>query len=109
MADPTDVTLPITAAQIGRAVATVHVVALIKGTAEGDPYQHFGSLLGADLHQATAVRLGLLTAIGDLTDTGRAFYEDARLADLPAGRATHWGEAADRAVVALNVITGKDA
>lgn len=89
-------------------MTAVHVVALIKGTAEGDPYRHFGSLLGVDTHQATAARLGLLNAAGDLTDAGRAFYRDARLADLPAGRANHWGDTADRAVAALAVITGKD-
>lgn len=81
---------------------TVHVLAILKGAVEGDPYQHFAAFGGFDAHAAEADRLGL---IGDdlcPTDLGRRFYVDANLASLPAGRANQWGHAADRALDMLD-------
>lgn len=92
---------------------TVHVLALVKGAIEQlDASTHFAALGGIDVHHAEAVRLGLLEEgirwggngflYVDLTDRGRAFYVDADLASLPAGRANQWGHAADRALAMLD-------
>lgn len=79
-------------------------LALIKGAVEGDPYRHFGSLLGVNAHAAPLLRAGLLvacdppsTAAGEdhgvdfvATEAGRDLYERHQLATLPAGRASFW-------------------
>jgi hypothetical protein len=76
------------------AYSIAHVVALLKGTIEGDPYKHFGSLLGMDSHIAAAHHFGLIDANGELTEAGRAFYRDAKLSGLPEGRANYWSASA---------------
>ncbi|WP_410570576.1 hypothetical protein [Amycolatopsis sp. cmx-4-61] len=79
-----------------------HVLAVVVGAArpDGDVYAHFGSLLGFNAHSAVAERLGLVQAAPEpvaddapeivLTGTGRAFVEQFRLSELPAGRANYW-------------------
>jgi hypothetical protein len=79
-----------------------HVLGVVVGAArpDGDIYQHFGSLRGFNDHVADAKRLGLIQdapePVADdepefvLTDSGRAFVEQFRLLDLPAGRANYW-------------------
>lgn len=76
----------------------LHVLALLKGTVEGDPYKHFGSLLGIAHHDAAAQQLGLLTNDGNVTVVGRAFYVSAELGQLPAGRANDWSSTAPAAL-----------
>ncbi|MEO3976675.1 hypothetical protein [Streptomyces sp. CAU 1734] len=78
-----------------------HVLALVKGTAEGDPIKHT-TALGLGTHLGDAVTCGLLTTTGEwdpvLTGTGRALYE-THLSNLPDGRANHWGNAVPAAAV----------
>lgn len=83
-----------------------HLIAILKGEVEGDPYRHFGSLLGFDQHLAAAAAAGLLRVDGTATDEGLEFYRRHRLADLPAGRANYWKPAqiAD-AAAELNALT----
>jgi hypothetical protein len=74
-----------------------HVIALVKGTIEGDPYMHFGSLLGMASHMSAAQRFGLLDANKTPTEAGYAFYREARLSEFPKGRANYWhASAADK-------------
>jgi hypothetical protein len=74
----------------------VHILALVKGTAEGDSRRHFASFMGLDHHEASAINLGLLerNEVDSydlvLTPKGQELYESARLADLPQGRANSW-------------------
>jgi hypothetical protein len=72
----------------------LHIIALIKGVCEGDKFAHFASLLGFGYHANQAVSLGLLRRVNrgdlELTDEGRGFYDQHRLAELPEGRATSW-------------------
>ena len=82
-----------------------HVIALVKGTIEGDPFMHFGSLLGMAGHVAAARRFGLLDANETTTDAGRAFYRDARLGEFPKGRANDWRvNAADKLAAAERML-----
>jgi hypothetical protein len=79
-----------------------HILALVKGAAEGDPIKHI-TPAGLGTHLDDAVACGLLTVGSDEYDlhptgTGRALYE-AHLANLPDGRANHWGSAIPRAAV----------
>lgn len=71
-----------------------HIIAIVKGAAEGDAERHFGSLLGFATHLADATRIGLVQADGPydvvLTDAGRLFYDEQSLAELPSGRANQW-------------------
>lgn len=86
---------------------SVHTIAAIKGTVEGDPFLHFGALGAFDTHAEPAVTLGLIERSGTTftaTDAGRAFYVDANLASLPSGRANQWGSAADRAIALLDAL-----
>lgn len=79
-----------------------HILALVKGAAEGDPIKHIPPM-GLGTHLDATVACGLLT-IGSspydlhVTDTGRALYE-AHLKNLPDGRANHWGSAVPAAAV----------
>ncbi|GGU52640.1 hypothetical protein [Streptomyces violascens] len=79
-----------------------HILALVKGAAEGDAIKHI-TPAGLGTHLDDAVACGLLTVGSDdydlhPTDTGRALYE-AHLTGLPDGRANHWGSAVPRAAV----------
>lgn len=73
--------------------SSTHVIAVVKGVVEGDPYQHFGSLLGFDQHLNAAAAAGLVSSELDVTEKGREFYRRHRLAELPGGRANYWDEA----------------
>ncbi|MFC7912391.1 hypothetical protein [Streptomyces sp. NPDC057386] len=73
-----------------------HILALVKGAAEGDPIKHI-TPMGLGVHLDDAVACGLLATRSSpydlhVTDTGLALYE-AHLKDLPDGRANHWGGA----------------
>ncbi|MFD7161365.1 hypothetical protein ACFV9C_42735 [Kribbella sp. NPDC059898] len=65
------------------AISPVHVLALVRGLAEeaaspdADRYRYFKSLLGSELHEAAAIRCGLVEHHGDLRITlaGLAFYQ----------------------------------
>lgn len=52
-----------------RAVSSLHVVALLKGTVEGDAYKHFASLVGFRDHLAGAIAFGLVVRDDDGTIT----------------------------------------
>jgi hypothetical protein len=80
----------------------VHVLALLKGAVEGDPYKHFASLLGIAQHLEAAAALGLMTPDGRVTAAGAALYEAAGLHSLPEGRANHWWQEADSAIEILD-------
>lgn len=71
---------------------SLHVIALLKGVVEGDPYQHFASLLGYDDHIREAVELGLVTCGDGIqpTPVGMELYGRAEMWRLPAGRANEW-------------------
>jgi len=79
-------------------VSAVHVIALVKGTFEGDPYAHFGSLLGFEDYAAAARQLGLIDGEGKLTSRGLDLYYDGGLRSLPSGRANDWSADAPEAL-----------
>ena len=82
--------------------SAVHVIALVKGAVEGDPFKHLGLPYQlADIIRTEATRLGLIDDLCQPTPLGRSFYIDANLASLPAGRARYWGAAALRAQTML--------
>lgn len=79
----------------------LHVVAVVKGTAEGDSMRHFGSLFGFGEYEARTVALGLVRRrpVAEvredddelvLTEAGEAFYRDFGLDKLPPGRGYNW-------------------
>lgn len=73
---------------------TVHVLALLKGAVEGDPYRHLASLMAvSSTHLPAGVEAGVLTVVdGEITATaaGRRFYTEHGLGLLPPGRANNW-------------------
>lgn len=80
------------------AISPVHVLALVRGLVEAtleshaDRYRYFKSLFGTDLHEAAAIRCGLVEhAEGDLrpTPAGLDLYE-RRLRHLPDMAANYW-------------------
>ncbi|WP_329072526.1 hypothetical protein [Amycolatopsis sp. NBC_01480] len=79
----------------------LHVVAVVKGTAEGDSTRYFGSLLGFSEYVARAASLGLVrqrpaAELGEdddelvLTEHGEAYYRDFALGALPRVRGYNW-------------------
>ncbi|MGI5484964.1 hypothetical protein [Streptomyces lavendofoliae] len=80
------------------AISPVHVLALVRGLVEktaeprADRYRYFKSLFGTDLHEAAAIRCGLVEhANGDLraTPAGLDLYE-RHLRHLPDMAANYW-------------------
>ena len=80
------------------AISPVHVLALVRGLVEetveprADRYRYFKSLFGTDLHEAAAIRCGLVEhADGDLrpTPAGLDLYE-RHLRHLPNMAANYW-------------------
>lgn len=73
---------------------TCFTAGIVKGLFErSDARRHFGSLLNFTWHLNVAAANGLLTAVEGktaLTDAGRAYYADKRLAELEDTRAYFW-------------------
>ncbi|WP_331756137.1 hypothetical protein OH791_38920 (plasmid) [Streptomyces anulatus] len=80
------------------AISPVHVLALVRGLVEeaaeprADRYRYFKSLFGTELHEAAAIRCGLVErASGDVraTPAGLDLYE-RHLRHLPDMAANYW-------------------
>ncbi|MGW5986077.1 hypothetical protein OG944_38360 (plasmid) [Streptomyces anulatus] len=80
------------------AISPLHVLALVRGLVEeaaeprADRYRYFKSLFGTELHEAAAIRCGLVErASGDLraTPPGLDLYE-RHLRHLPDMAANYW-------------------
>lgn len=73
--------------------ATCCTAGIVKGLVEhGDHRRHFGSYLALPWHLEVAERNGLITVADKvtLTASGRQYYDEKQLADLPDGRAYMW-------------------
>lgn len=78
----------------GSIVTTCFVAGIVKGLIEhGDPYRHFGSLLGYKSHLHKAIAAGVVNADESLgiTELGKKWYAAANLAGLEDCRAYFWG------------------
>lgn len=75
-------------------MSTCFVAGIIKGVLEhGDPYRHFGSLMGYREHLKHAVVAGLVVEVGNkvqVTTAGRNYYAKHGLERLPQGRSYFW-------------------
>lgn len=74
---------------------SLHVLALLKGTVEGDPYTHLAALTAVrQVHLPAGVRAGMLVVDGDgeirATAAGEVFYRWYGLDRFPPGRANMW-------------------
>lgn len=70
------------------------VAGIVKGLVENnDATRHFGSLIGFQLHLATARACGVVEGDGRdvrVTEKGREWYDQKRMGELPQGRAYMW-------------------